>query len=126
MTDSYNSLECIICFYNITPDQPYSMINNKYEKYKCHVECLERWINKSHNGLCTQNEIKSYSIYQQGNLIETVRVENHIPNNDNNNSTAPLLSTTTIDDVTVPLLPIIKTNTKTPANESMCKWCVII
>ena len=97
MADSQDELECIICFYKISDDQPYSMLDTKYEKGKYHTECLERWINKSHNGILTQETITSYSIYHKNKVIETIGVttDDHIENNID--LTMPLLQTNQIN-----------------------------
>ena len=117
----HNDKECIICFYIIADDQPYCMINNKNERAKLHVECLEQWINKSQNGLYTQDEIKSYSIYQMDRLIETIIIPQNYVND-----------TTNMND-NIPLLHIDKKRTKKAINEndhvsrnSGCENCCII
>jgi len=91
MADSYDELECIICLYKISDDQPYSMLNTKYEKAKYHIECLEQWINKSHNGILTQETITSYSIYHKNKLIETIKVITYDHTENDIDLTVPLL-----------------------------------
>ena len=98
--DIYSSHEpeCLICSHPLCEDQPYAMINNNNEKGKYHIECLERWLETSNNGLLTQDKIMSYNIYHNNNLIEQKNIisnntdiiienlsrneeENHISNN---------------------------------------------
>ena len=50
-------------------DQPYSIIERCSEKGKFHVQCLEQWLQKSNNGIFTQDKIETYSIYQNNILI---------------------------------------------------------
>ena len=65
--------ECHICLFPVT-DSPYAMIDNRAERGKYHVECLEKWVRYSNNGLLTQYEIKSYTIFHAGVVIEKVKV----------------------------------------------------
>jgi hypothetical protein len=70
--------ECPICYHLLTADQPYAMIDNTGEKGMYHIECLEKWLEKSKNGLITNNLITSYSVYHEGELIETKMVTTNI------------------------------------------------
>lgn len=90
---SPDGFECPICFMSLA-DSPYAMIDNTAEKGRYHVECLELWLNKSRNGILTQDKVKSYTVYHQDIQIETVKLkpltpprrdrnEQYYQNNDN-------------------------------------------
>lgn len=74
ISESDDRYECPICFYKIEDDSPYSMIDNCNEKGKFHIECLEKWLTLSNNGLFTQDQIKKYSNYQNDKKIESIKV----------------------------------------------------
>lgn len=74
--------ECHICLFPVI-DSPYAMIDNRAERGKYHVECLEKWLKYSNNGLLTQYEIKSYTIFHADIVIEKIRVPPRVIFRDN-------------------------------------------
>lgn len=70
-----NGEECEICFYTITNGQPYCKINNRRENGVYHMECVEAWLQRSNNGFHVQEAIISYSMFQNDELIETIKVD---------------------------------------------------
>lgn len=74
MSESSDILECEICSENLLIDQPFAKIDDTAEQGMYHVECLEKWLNQSNNGLHTQNKITSYSIYHNNELIEQHKI----------------------------------------------------
>lgn len=76
---------CPICFIDLE-DSPYAMINNTSEKGRYHVECLERWLNKSRNGILTQDKIKGYTVYHEDTQIESIKLPPLIPLRSNRTS----------------------------------------
>jgi hypothetical protein len=72
ITDSPEGPECVICMKKLN-DYPYAVINKKGESGIYHVECLEQWLNKSHNrGVLQEEETELYSIYHNDQLIESI------------------------------------------------------
>ena len=65
--------ECPICLTDLG-DAPYAMIDNTAEKGRYHVECLELWLNRSRNGILTQDKVFGYTVYHEAVQIETVRL----------------------------------------------------
>lgn len=67
--------ECPICYEIILKNRVYVMIDNEGENGKYHVSCIEKWLNKSTNGILTQNKIKKLKLninnktFSQLNLI---------------------------------------------------------
>jgi len=53
---------CVICFEDITPYHVYAMIDSPGETGKYHVKCIEKWINKSTNGVLTQTPIEKINL----------------------------------------------------------------
>lgn len=129
MDECYDN-ECVICAYDILKDQPYGMINNQYEKGKYHVECLEKWVNVSRNGLLTQYEIKSYSIYQHENLIEILELPENVAYLDQQSDTIEESpeNTAYLDQQsdTMEESPLIETNTSTNNNRTNKDSCCIL
>jgi hypothetical protein len=66
-----NDYECPICFEKLD-DMPYAKINNTAEPGFYHIECLEKWLMYSRNGLLTTYEIKSYSTFHNNVIIENI------------------------------------------------------
>ena len=62
---------CAICTSRINGNI-YTMIDNQNEKGKYHINCLEKWISRSKNGILTREEIESYSIYNNDIIIDTI------------------------------------------------------
>lgn len=79
-------IKCPICFNKFTNSQPFAMIDNTSEKGKYCIECIEKWLDISHNGLLTQDKVLSYSIYHENTLIETIPVSTIIKNTDTDTS----------------------------------------
>lgn len=84
-----DKIVCIICYNKINSGDMYAIIDNKHEKGKYHVNCLEKWLEKSNHGLLSQDEIKSYSVYDNDQIIQTNIINNMKPiqnKNENNNN----------------------------------------
>ncbi len=73
-SQSSSSDECLICFHKIQPNAPYAYPDGETIYRKSHPECLEEWYSKSNLGLITQKKIKTFSIYQNDILIDTVDI----------------------------------------------------
>ncbi|QKF94203.1 zinc finger protein RING/FYVE/PHD-type protein [Fadolivirus algeromassiliense] len=120
MTESSEELGCEICFYKVDDDQPYCKIDNKRENGKYHIECLERWLQKSNNGLHTQDKIISYSVYHGTELIETIKVDQKLYNNGYSQ-----LIATQVEDNAIRYAPITRTN-NTMQNQNQLCCCALI
>ena len=66
---------CLICHHVMNIDQPYSILNSPRETSKYHVECLEQWVDVSNIGILSQEPMKSYSIYHDHTLLETLLIK---------------------------------------------------
>lgn len=67
---------CAICLQKVQED--YTMIDNAHEKGKYHMECLRAWLEKSLNGVLTQDKITGYHIYAQGILKQSITLETKV------------------------------------------------
>ena len=111
-SDSLSENDCLICYDKLAPTSPYSFPDGEINYKKCHPECLERWYNVSNRGLVTDTEIKSYTIYHEGNVIETIPVLN-IPDTEinmnivDNDIITDEYNTCCCPDVCVPLMTFI-------------------
>ena len=76
--DKLDELTCPICFIELN-NSPYAMIDNTSEKGRYHVECIELWLNRSRNGILTQDKIKGYTIYHEDTKIESIKVAPLMP-----------------------------------------------
>ena len=54
--------DCPICFEKISKNKIYVMIDSEGENAKYHVRCIEKWLNKSTNGILTQNQIEKINL----------------------------------------------------------------
>jgi hypothetical protein len=63
LLDNLESEECIICYEEIRADQIYAMIDQEGESAKYHVNCIEKWLNKSKNGILIQKPIEKLNLY---------------------------------------------------------------
>lgn len=62
---------CCICYIKIDEDTPYAKVDND-DHHKYHINCLEQWVHKTGKCITTDEDIKSYSVYQYNSLIETI------------------------------------------------------
>ena len=74
--------ECVICFEPIPTDQLYVMINAPGESSKFHFPCITKWLEKSTNGILTQQPITKLNICDNNSRDDTC-----IPINNNNTNT---------------------------------------
>lgn len=65
---------CIICYENINNN--YAIIDSEKEtKVKYHIHCLDTWLENSKRGIMCDENIKSYSIYNNNNeFIKTIDI----------------------------------------------------
>jgi len=73
---------CLICLDPV--NDKYAKIDNISETInKYHIECIDKWLNKSGRGLFTNDQIESYNIYDSNNILETIIVLKNLNNFDN-------------------------------------------
>jgi len=70
--------ECPICLDNI--DDDFAVINNLGETGKYHPNCLQSWLEKSPNGILTNNIVETYSIYNNDKYINTLSINHEVIN----------------------------------------------
>ena len=83
---SEESDSCLICFHAFEKDSVYAIINSKNEKFKkYHPECLDKWFQIKPKGLFTNENVKTYTIYQNDTKIEEVVIPHNLIINNNEN-----------------------------------------
>ena len=76
--------KCVICWSEININGDYAMRNKhrKYEKY-C-IECIHTWLRKNKRCLISGKFMNSYYVYNNGECVEKVCVDNNVGNFNNN------------------------------------------
>lgn len=68
--------ECPICL-ELIDDSQYAVIDCDGENSKYHIHDLEEWFSTHKTGILTQSEINTYSIFKNGQHVETINIESH-------------------------------------------------
>ncbi len=69
--------ECVICYDEISKDKIFIMIDHPGESGKYHVQCIEKWMNKSLNGILVQKPIEKLNLLFEDKKIAEMKVVVH-------------------------------------------------